>query len=124
MNQVGWLGMIAVLTVFLAACAPVTDVSVFSTARPPYAGDVAIFTDRENLPENHAEIGQVVVRDQGESTISEQMLLDAVIEEAAAIGANAVLISRENREAGGTYVYGTYIASNERVLYGLALWLA
>ena len=114
----------ATALVILTACTPATDISVFSSTRPAFEGEMVVFTDRGRLPAGYVEIGLIVVRDRGATTtISEQDLLDALKVAAASIGANAVLLSRETQSGGGTIIGSTYIASNERVLIGLALWL-
>jgi hypothetical protein len=99
-------------------------VTVFSSQRAAFRGEVTVFTSRANLPAGYVEIGQVVVRDQGDDlTISEQDLLNALKAGAASIGANAVLLSRESRSSSGSIIGNTVVIGSERVLIGIALWL-
>jgi hypothetical protein len=117
---------LALLAVAAAAvaCAPRADVSVFVSGYPPHEGEVAVYTDRASLPVGVVELGQVVVRDQGDSTRREQELLDTARREAARIGANAILLQQRGEQASGGYFIGGYFfADTERVIVALALYV-
>ena len=116
MNKQSWRGKLVVLVCLssLLGCATADVMRVDDTRRPPTRpSDIKVFVEEPTRP--YTTVAVVQASDQGWG-LSLEALKQKMVEKAAALGGEAVILGQQSTQSGGTYfipigtmLYGTNI---------------
>ena len=86
--------VLALTVVVLVSCNVYKSVAKYIEGRPPYEGEVTVFTQKSELPEGAVLLGTVYIGDTGFTTNCKyETVQRAALKEAAKMGGNCFLIT-------------------------------